>query len=325
MSLLCVLLLCMLIRGSEAQVLYSLESPYPETDGYFGVSVSGAGDVDGNGYEDVVVGAECEDGGAGDAGRTYIFSGQTGSLLHSLQSPNAETNGRFGYSASGVGDVNNAGYDDAVVGALGESGGFPDAGRAHLFAPVDVAVELASFQAKPRAGAVLLTWMTLSERDNFGFDLDRAPIETGPFAGVNDDVIPGAGTTSTPHTYSYLDRTVEPGAVYWYRLEDVSLSGARTSHGPIAAVVPDQPALGLEVLGGSGPAFSLTLTGPGRAALSLYDISGRLMVLLWQGARPDAGTTIVRPEACRTLPPGLYTAVLSQDGATVSRRAAIVR
>jgi hypothetical protein len=311
--------------GQTGGLLHALESPNPQYDGYFGLSVSGTGDLDDDGRPDLVVGACWEDGSTPNSGRVHIFSGHTGDLLRTLRSPNPNGYGNFGSAVSGAGDVNNAGYDDLVVGAPNEDSGAPDAGRAYVFAPMDVPVELASFSAKPEAGGVRLTWLTLSETDNFGFNLDRAMAKAGPFARVNEVLIPGAGTTSTPHTYGYLDETVEPEAIYWYRLQDVSLSGERTFHGPIEVLVSGVTELRLEVSGGRNLSFLLSFGAPGRASLDLYDVAGRRVAALWEAQVLGPGTRNVRLEASRAIAPGLYTAVLSQNGATVNRRVVVPR
>lgn len=115
------------------QPLHVLESPNPEVLGDFGYSVSSAGDVNNDGYDDIIVGAFYEDGSEPDCGRAYVFSGYDAGLLHRLESPNPEINGYFGISVSGAGDVNGDGYDDIVVGAYFEDGGATNAGRAYVF------------------------------------------------------------------------------------------------------------------------------------------------------------------------------------------------
>jgi hypothetical protein len=120
--------------GQTGDTLYTLVSPNEQEDGVFGNSVSGAGDVDGDGYPDVVVGACWESpGGVEEAGRAYIFSGQTGALLCTMESPNGEYLGNFGDVVSGIGDVNAGGDDAVIIGAHFEA---PDStGRAYVFVP----------------------------------------------------------------------------------------------------------------------------------------------------------------------------------------------
>ncbi len=98
----------------------------------FGVSVSGAGDVNGDGYADLLVGAWANDSGGWDAGRAYVYSGQTGALLYTFNGEAAADH--FGVSVSGAGDVNNDGYDDLIVGASGNDAGGTAAGRAYAYA-----------------------------------------------------------------------------------------------------------------------------------------------------------------------------------------------
>lgn len=104
---------------------------------------------------------------------------------------------------------------------------------------VPTAVKLVSFTARPSGAAVLLTWETAAEWDNLGFNLYRRGTLEKPATRLNAALIPsccpGGGEGAT---YAFLDTTVQPGAVYFYTLEDVDLNGVRTLHGPVQAIAP---------------------------------------------------------------------------------------
>ncbi|MEP0546713.1 MAG: Ig-like domain-containing protein [Rhodothermales bacterium] len=122
-----------LFSGATGALLHTLLSPLPELNGFFGRSVAGVDDADGDGRGDLLVSAPLEDGGAQDAGRVYLFSGATGELLRTLASPTPELDGRFGDWVAAVPDANGDGRGDLLIGASNEDGGAVNAGRAYLF------------------------------------------------------------------------------------------------------------------------------------------------------------------------------------------------
>ena len=101
---------------------------------FFGSSVSTAGDVNNDGFSDIIVGSYGSDGGGSSSGKVYIYFG--GSTPDS--NPDVTINGTaafdyLGYSVSGAGDVNGDGFSDVIAGAYGSDAGNSDAGRAYIY------------------------------------------------------------------------------------------------------------------------------------------------------------------------------------------------
>ena len=104
-----------------------------------GFAVSGAGDVNGDGLDDLIVGAPYDDPDGSSSGASFVVFGKAGGAAVELSQVQAGTGGfaitgdsRFdqsGYSVSGAGDVNGDGLDDLIVGANADApnGGFSGA------------------------------------------------------------------------------------------------------------------------------------------------------------------------------------------------------
>lgn len=85
-----------------------------------------------------------------------------------------------------------------------------------------VPVELSSFNVFNQNGDAVLAWSTESETNNFGFEIQRkAAGENFKRAGF----VPGNGTTSSLHHYSYIDTDLQEGT-YYYRLKQLDNDGA---------------------------------------------------------------------------------------------------
>ncbi len=100
----------------------------------FGRAIKGAGDVNADGYQDFIIGAEYDDAWPGN-GAVYVYSGANGSLLYQLLGDLDASD--FGESVDVAGDVNGDGYSDIIVGdSRAELAGI-DVGAAHVFSGAD--------------------------------------------------------------------------------------------------------------------------------------------------------------------------------------------
>jgi hypothetical protein len=195
-----------------------------------GHSVGTAGDVNNDGYDDVIVGANLYDNGQTNEGRAYLYLGSD-SGLSTTSDWTAESNqayAYFGYSVGTAGDVNNDGYDDVIVGAKNYSNGQTYEGRAFVYRGF-------------RPTAVLLS----SEVGTVGFYLLRLDEATGKYLKLNNKLLPGLLHSPQGGVYRYVDEGAEPGGTYTYKLVEVEFKGKRRSYGPFTVTV------GGEGIGGS--------------------------------------------------------------------------
>jgi hypothetical protein len=100
----------------------------------FGHSVASAGDIDGDGYDDVIVGAPGWVVQHLDEGKAFLFRGTSGGLVSTTWVSNGGAPGALlGHSVSGAGDVNGDGYADVIVGSPGRGFNFNAEGFAYLY------------------------------------------------------------------------------------------------------------------------------------------------------------------------------------------------
>lgn len=124
--------------------------------------VSAAGDVNGDGFADVIIGAHYKSGGSFDPGNSYLVFGKANGTAVELSSVASGVGGillygsgqlhNYASSVSGAGDVNGDGLADFIVGARRADGESSSSGQSYVVFSPETAPPLATYKAKSRAG-----------------------------------------------------------------------------------------------------------------------------------------------------------------------------
>ena len=196
-------------------------------------------------------------------------------------------------------------------------------------------IQLVSFNAlvNPSGAGALLRWSTLSEVNNYGFEVQRGALAGGDFVTVSGAVIPGHGTTTVPRDYSYADGSVQAGTWY-YRLKQIDLDG--TVHysdpakvdlqgGGTAQDVPAVFSLGQNFPNPFNPETTIRYSLPSRAHvfLAIYNALGERVAVLAEGEQ-ESGFHEVRFDGS-ALASGVYFYRLQSPGFVQTKRLSLVK
>lgn len=163
----------------------------------FGYSLAIAGDINGDGYADLIIGAPYADGNGNDSGKVYIYYGGSSSNMDNdadVVISGSASGDNLGFSVSPAGDVNGDGFDDILMGAPRKyQSGIPYAGAAYIFyggvslanksgypalSSGDADVILKGESAQDRFGSAV-SWAGDFNKDRYGDVLVGAPEADG--------------------------------------------------------------------------------------------------------------------------------------------------
>jgi hypothetical protein len=277
------------------QLLYTLTSPTGEEFGNFGRSVSDAGDLDGDGRSDLLIGAKGEDPG----GKAYTFSGATAGLLHTFAYPQS---GNFGISVSSLGDLDGDGRREIVIGASSVDTDSTDAGQVFVFSGA--------------AGDLLYTLESPNEATEGYFGNSVSSSGDVNNDGFDDIVIgapeenPGGSPRDAGRAYVFdlLGTPAEPG------IPDPLVAGLRII-GPYPNPASDRVEISLKIPEGRERSVDL----------SLYDVRGHLIDRALNREVPGGSAVNLTWVPESTTPSGVYWWCLSAGDKSVEKAMVIVR
>jgi hypothetical protein len=213
----------------------------------------------------------------------------------------------------------------------------PDfSGVVDYFGPVGpVPVQLSSFTAVVQNNArVRLNWVTTSETNNYGFEVQKAS-ETSGFETIPNSFVPGHGTTLEPQFYSYVDDPVTPGR-WRYRLKQIDLDATVHFSEPVHVDVltgvetdknnlPATFGLHQNFPNPFNPSTMITYDLPkeSNVTIEVFNLIGQKVATLLQGVKPP-GTHTVQFNAAN-MTSGVYMYKLTAGGFSATKRMVLIR
>jgi hypothetical protein len=183
-------------------------------------------------------------------------------------------------------------------------------------------VEMTSFTAVLQGTSALLNWATATEMNNSGFQIERSVEGSGVWAEVA--FVNGAGTSSSPKTYSYEDKNLAPGK-YVYRIKQIDNDGAykyyTASMPKVDAGVANTFQLDGNFPNPFNPTTNIQFSVPqdGYASLKVYNMLGQEVATLFAGMA-KAGHYIPATFNASRLASGIYFARLQYSGKSLVQR-----
>lgn len=202
-------------------------------------------------------------------------------------------------------------------------------------------IEQATFTARMEQSDVVLEWQTEGELMNLGFILERFEKDMDNWNEIasylTQKELVGHGTVAYPARYKYIDKTVQPGFTYEYRLADVSYDEKLKYHGTVEITVAANNESNFPVAAVLKPAYpnpfkngtmiNYIVNEKVEVKLSVIDLLGRTVKQFFDGQVHDAGYYSVKWDATNNLgydlPRGIYLVILN-TGKTINFKKLIV-
>ncbi|GMU85231.1 MAG: hypothetical protein AMXMBFR48_04730 [Ignavibacteriales bacterium] len=190
-----------------------------------------------------------------------------------------------------------------------------------------IPVELTSFTAQYTGGTVTLNWVTATETNNAGFEVERNSCSPESSNWLSLGFVAGNGTTTERNIYTFTDRP-ETGSNIYYRLKQKDLDGSFTYSQVIMinSAVIETFSLARNFPNPFNPVTVIEFSLPEQSEITLmvYDILGNQVATLASG-RYQAGRYTITFDGTN-YPSGVYIYKLSHGkGQTITRKMTLLK
>ena len=199
-------------------------------------------------------------------------------------------------------------------------------------------VRLSHFSAHWQQQNVRLQWITESETNHAGYHIYRSSERDGHYNRLSSEMILSDNSNLTENVYSYTDHS-PTSPVCYYKLEDISLDGQATLHGPVAARRPSNVKQQEERHAGQflnsfpnpfNPSTTIRyqLKNAGVVKIDIFNVNGQLVknllhdfqkagkhTKIWDGTRKNGAPAVS----------GTYFCQLTIDGETRIQKLLLIR
>ncbi|MBE2281274.1 MAG: T9SS type A sorting domain-containing protein [Ignavibacteriaceae bacterium] len=193
-------------------------------------------------------------------------------------------------------------------------------------------VELSSFLASVNGNQIYLNWETATESNNYGFAIERKSLNSD---WISAGFVQGKGNSTVPVKYTFSEKL--HSGQYFYRLKQIDLDGTASYSLEISVTVTGPNKFELSqnypnpVFGTTGSSktkisFNIpenSLAGENKITLTLYDVSGAEVMILYKGDY-QPGYFEIEPDL-PNLPSGIYIYRLNAGEYLATKKMMIIK
>lgn len=251
----------------------------------------------------------------------FVIVGSEGNIFYTSNGGTSWASYNFGMRVQLNGQILGAAFPHPDTCIVAGAGGYV----VKFVMPSQIPVELTSFTASVSGSDVTLNWVTASETNNRGFEIERAPAGSSDWlpAGYTE----GRGSSAEMNSYSFTDYNLSSGS-YSYRIKQLDYDGTVTVYNLAENVtigIPAEFALMQNYPNPFNPETTIRFAIPQKehVSISVYDILGKQVASVLNETK-EAGSYTVGFSGS-SLPSGVYIYTITAGSLSQSRKMTLMK